>query len=607
MSFYNSSEDKLNLHWVRSAVDLMASFVLAVIVLRGFLLEGYLISTGSMAPGLLGFHRRIVCPVCQQTFAFGVSFDDSVDPSQMASVSDDGEDRQATCPNCGQVNIEVADVPASHGDQLLVQKHIYDFRRPHRWETIVFRNPASPGEAYVKRVVGLPGESLQVIDGDVYIDGRIARKDFRTQREMRIAVSDLHHLADSPLWEMPWQPDAAWTLRDGKLQLSGEDVAGNIQFRPWRWYGGNHFAETPLAPEDAGDDWNKFLERFDRLPLSWASRIEYDTDRSVLRCEGVMPEEMQADLMARSTHEGFRSAVYRLAALSHLAPVTDHYGYNSMVLSPEYPVQDLMLRTVLSWQHPPEEIQVDVPVESDIFAVRVFPESGKVQLVSQDRNLTLQEGICDLADPSPAEIDSDTTSGLEIEVSNFDRQLIVAINGTPVFAPFVVEHQAPSSPESKIQKSQDAAMLPFAPKSKAPGSGIVHGSGMVKDKNAGAAKAAAAAILWERQAHWGLKVRGRGVEVQQLQMFRDVYYTPGRRKNGIDSPYLVHPDSYFVQGDNSPVSSDSRNWSNPCVPHKMLLGKPFLLHLPSRPAVIEVGAWRRPVRIPDWSRIRYIH
>ena len=159
-------------------MELSILFVMAVIMLRGFLLEGFLISTGSMAPGLLGLHKRITCPSCDYSFAFGSAYDASVNDDDSTDVSRN----YATCPNCGQTNINAMKIPANHGDQLLVHKGVFDFRRPNRWEPIVFRNPASPGEAYLKRVVGLPGETLQVIDGDLFIEGKIARKDYPCER-----------------------------------------------------------------------------------------------------------------------------------------------------------------------------------------------------------------------------------------------------------------------------------------------------------------------------------------------------------------------------------------------------------------------------------------
>jgi hypothetical protein len=61
-----------------------------------------------------------------------------------------------------------------------------------------------------------------------------------------------------------------------------------------------------------------------------------------------------------------------------------------------------------------------------------------------------------------------------------------------------------------------------------------------------------------------------------------------------------------VLGDNSPVSFDSRSWDNPAITDEMFLGKPILVHLPSRPGEFQIGGHTLQVRIPDLSRIRYI-
>lgn len=62
------------------------------------------------------------------------------------------------------------------GDRVLVNKLSYDLHQVHRGDIIVFTKPAndpSPGvKDLIKRVIGLPGETIQGIDGQVYIDGR---------------------------------------------------------------------------------------------------------------------------------------------------------------------------------------------------------------------------------------------------------------------------------------------------------------------------------------------------------------------------------------------------------------------------------------------------
>ena len=63
---------------VRHVCDLFVCLVISVILVRSFQIEGYLISTGSMAPGLLGYHKQVVCPTCSQDFQVGIAFDESV-------------------------------------------------------------------------------------------------------------------------------------------------------------------------------------------------------------------------------------------------------------------------------------------------------------------------------------------------------------------------------------------------------------------------------------------------------------------------------------------------------------------------------------------------
>ena len=58
-----------------------------------------------------------------------------------------------------------------HGDNLIVDKISYRFREPERYEIIVFPYQYKENTYYIKRIIGLPGETIQIKDGQILIDG----------------------------------------------------------------------------------------------------------------------------------------------------------------------------------------------------------------------------------------------------------------------------------------------------------------------------------------------------------------------------------------------------------------------------------------------------
>lgn len=59
----------------------------------------------------------------------------------------------------------------SHGDNLIIDKISYRFRDPERFEIIVFPFEYTENTYYIKRIMGLPGETIQIIDGYIYVNG----------------------------------------------------------------------------------------------------------------------------------------------------------------------------------------------------------------------------------------------------------------------------------------------------------------------------------------------------------------------------------------------------------------------------------------------------
>lgn len=156
-------------HPIRDSLFLALMIVIGALAGRVYLVEAYAIPSGSMAPTLLGAHRHAVCPQCGHAFE--------------VEATDGNPDLH--CPLC-HARFPMPG-PVLSGDRLLVSKFP---ARPDRFDVMVFRNPqandplsAAPGPNgfFIKRVVGLPGERLHLLDGHVFIQ-KPGEKEFHIAR-----------------------------------------------------------------------------------------------------------------------------------------------------------------------------------------------------------------------------------------------------------------------------------------------------------------------------------------------------------------------------------------------------------------------------------------
>lgn len=149
----------------REIVESVAIALVIAFLFRTFVAEMFMIPTGSMAPTLMGQHKDLECPQCGHVFQVGAS----VELRSRDTVV------QGTCQNCGYtVNFqkELSDgkkYPSYSGDRIVVGKYPYRLTRPERWDVAVFLCPGNASQNYIKRVVGLPGETLKIWGGDVFI------------------------------------------------------------------------------------------------------------------------------------------------------------------------------------------------------------------------------------------------------------------------------------------------------------------------------------------------------------------------------------------------------------------------------------------------------
>ena len=105
-----------------------------------------------------------------------------------------------------------------------------------------------------------------------------------------------------------------------------------------------------------------------------------------------------------------------------------------------------------------------------------------------------------------------------------------------------------------------------------------------------------------------LGAAGVTVVVRNLRLFRDIHYTTA----GKPGPgWRLGADEYFLLGDNTSNSTDSRLWTigekpAPGVPVADFIGKPFLIHQPLRLGRVTVAGEDRTFRTLDWSRVRWL-
>jgi signal peptidase I len=227
--------------------SVVIAFVLAFLF-RTFLAEAFVIPTGSMAPTLMGRHKDYRCAECGLKFTVGAS--DEVDKESNVLTA-----RLTTsiCPNCFFAN-DIYDKPVFNGDRILVNKFNYELREPDRFDVFVFRYPEDPQTNYIKRLVGLPGESLKIERGDLYArkgregEFRILRKaDPNKQRLLQQLVYDDAHPPKRLL-------ERGWPERWAAMKFNPDEQA-DVDWKPaeagWR-----RDAEKRTLHAEASPDWS---------------------------------------------------------------------------------------------------------------------------------------------------------------------------------------------------------------------------------------------------------------------------------------------------------------------------------------------------------------
>ena len=120
------------------------------------------------------------------------------------------------------------------GEHLYVEKISYRFNAIDRFDIIVFYPYGRDhDDYYVKRVIGLPGETVQIIDGKIYINGEILEEDY-SKDEIRDAgrAAQPIHLAEDEYFVMGDNRNISKDSRDGDIgNVKKKNIGGRVIFR----------------------------------------------------------------------------------------------------------------------------------------------------------------------------------------------------------------------------------------------------------------------------------------------------------------------------------------------------------------------------------------
>ena len=298
-----------------------------------------------------------------------------------------------------------------------MQKFAYLLRPPERWEVVVFQNPNKPTQAYVKRVIGLPGESLQIKTGDVWINGEIARKGLAEQRSVRIPICSQAHRPVGDRDER-WQTDFGWQALSNGFEFSG-----------------SHASE--VTDEENADHKPSEVESPSASPIAWVSYLGKPVAKN--------PQTIATnDVQLVSANQ---------AATQKLTWPVDEYAYNGLSdPTTLYVVRDLMLSQLLELQSG----------RGDFFwTITDGRQDLKVRLATDSHELSLF--VDGAAEPSQtAKINGNLwQKPWLVEVSTFDRQLLFSWNSEPVFVQKLGD-AANAGPRNRVSSASRSASWSFA-------------------------------------------------------------------------------------------------------------------------------------------------
>ncbi|MCH7700213.1 MAG: hypothetical protein IID37_00880 [Planctomycetes bacterium] len=539
---------------VRETTDsIIVAFILAF-VFRAFVIEAFIIPTGSMAATLYGQHGTVVCEDCEWEFSYGLA-----DVSRNQSGPS-----KAVCPNCNHANRQLTITNDRHnaeaGDRILVLKWPLDlgldFLRPQRWDVTVFKNPLNGTENYIKRLVGLPGEVLEIVDGDVYT----APTDNLPQE-----ILDWLHLRIRAKWLRRSENNP------GELRILDRQL---MQTHPAMMESlSRHLRIVRKAPDAQESLWS-VVYHHDYPPQ--------DLDANQPRWQPVGDGENGWDTSSRQVR--FQPTGEEAQSIKLVGKrILDRYGYNANNrVTGSHVVGDLRLHCVMMPRAGEGHITFELSKRDKTFSARIASD-GTMQLFV--REIGSAGSISLLAETHLGPLVADQF--IEVDFRNVDHRVSLTVDGVEVLA--TTDEQYPYNlvelRRAKTNRETDPPRI-------------------------------SAAGMELELRHLAVE---RDVYYTPAQLTGTIG-PAGRGWGTAGNPILLRPGEHFMLGDNSPASQDSRYWSKVgkhldsrgeayqlgTVPQDQLIGRAFFVYWPNGLRTDLIPGLGNIGLIPNVGRMRWI-
>ncbi|MCH2114571.1 MAG: signal peptidase I [Pirellulales bacterium] len=585
------------LHAMREMLEsIVIAFVLAFLF-RTFEAEAFVIPTGSMSPSLQGQHKDVDCSECGYRFRTTASSEGD-ERDKLKSNREDptlADIVAGTCPMCRQTMAFRRDLPLRvpphidqddisvattyPGDRILVNKYTYAYQDPQRWDVVVFKFPGNGQMNYIKRLVGLPNETLRIYQGDLFTrptgggaEYRIERKPIDKVPVMLQPVHDTQHECSRMYragWPLRWEPDASQQWR-----VEAEAGAQNVRQQ--------YFVNSLDGQNDSGIAWLRYRHR---VPTENDWFIAREFSKTGAYPVGTTKEQWLSE--ARPTlirdFNSYNARYQRIEIVRR-----DNRGRTGWSMRPyRYGrnwVSDLAVDCRIQVERAAGEVLLDLVEGGKHFTCRIDLQTGQANISAG--------GAEEVASLEPTSVSA--PGQYQLRFSNVDDQLLLWVDDELVS----FGEQVPGVQYDAEEIFGDRSLV---------------------------LPATSSADLGDL-APVGVGARGATFSVDRLQVLRDIYYVavragqmipqyqdyPEESLDNADGPlghhllfaepaswnrfklrkkyeFSIDANQFFVMGDNSPESADCRLWNmlrdggkpgGAYLDRRMLIGKAVCVFWP---------------------------